>query len=47
MAVDRSRPARMQLAADSVRLSLKALAQKLRTQPGRKSVFWMTQGFPP
>jgi VWFA-related protein len=47
MAQDRSRPARMQLAADSVRLSLKALAEKLRNQPGRKSVFWMTQGFPP
>jgi VWFA-related protein len=47
MKIDRSRPAMMERAADSVRLSLKALAEKLRSQPGRKSVFWMTQGFPP
>jgi VWFA-related protein len=34
-------------ATEDVRLSLKALAAKLRKLPGRKSVFWMTEGFPP
>lgn len=33
--------------AEQVRLSLKSLAQRLGSQPGRKSVFWITQGFPP
>jgi VWFA-related protein len=33
-------------AAESVRLSLSTLADKLSHQPGRKSVFWVTQGFP-
>lgn len=33
-------------AAESVRLSLRTLADKLATQPGRKSLFWVTQGFP-
>ena len=33
--------------SENVRLSLKALAQGLSGLPGRKSVFWMTQGFPP
>lgn len=33
--------------SENVRLSLKALAQGLSALPGRKSVFWMTQGFPP
>lgn len=36
----------MRTGAESVRLSLKALAEKLSHQPGRKSVFWITQGFP-
>ena len=36
----------METAAESVRLSLRALADKLSHQPGRKSVFWVTQGFP-
>jgi VWFA-related protein len=30
-----------------VRASFDALANALRSQPGRKSVFWVTQGFPP
>jgi len=47
MLIDRSRPAMLLKATESVRLSLKALAEKLRSQPGRKSVFWMTEGFPP
>src|SRR5262249_36013408 len=38
---------RMQQGSESVRLSLQALADKLRTLPGRKSVFWITEGFPP
>jgi VWFA-related protein len=33
-------------AAESVRTSLSALAAQLARQPGRKSVFWVTQGFP-
>jgi VWFA-related protein len=37
----------MQMGYDAVRSSLKALAEVLRSQPGRKSVFWVTQGFPP
>jgi VWFA-related protein len=32
---------------ESVRDSFDALARTLRSQPGRKSVFWVTQGFPP
>ena len=32
---------------ESVRRSFDALANALRSQPGRKSVFWVTQGFPP
>ena len=32
---------------DSVRLALDTLAATLTRQPGRKSVYWMTQGFPP
>src|ERR1035438_10251230 len=32
---------------ESFRSSLNALANALRSQPGRKSVFWVTQGFPP
>jgi len=34
-------------AADAARLSLSALAASLQSLPGRKSVFWITQGFPP
>ena len=37
----------MQMDVDAVRASLDSLAQILRNQPGRKSVFWVTQGFPP
>lgn len=37
----------LQQGTESVRLSLQALADKLRTLPGRKSVFWITEGFPP
>ena len=33
--------------SESVRLSLQALAEKLRVLPGRKSVYWITEGFPP
>lgn len=36
----------MEAGAESVRLSLNALADKLSRQPGRKSVFWISQGFP-
>jgi VWFA-related protein len=36
----------MEAGAESVRTSLSALADKLSHQPGRKSVFWMSQGFP-
>ncbi len=32
---------------DSVRLALNTLSETLGRQPGRKSVYWMTQGFPP
>jgi VWFA-related protein len=34
-------------ATETLRLSLNALAAKLRELPGRKSVFWLTEGFPP
>jgi VWFA-related protein len=37
----------LQRGSESVRLSLQALAEKLRALPGRKSVFWITEGFPP
>ncbi|HEY3841307.1 MAG TPA: VWA domain-containing protein, partial [Bryobacteraceae bacterium] len=37
----------LQQSSEAVRLSLQALADKLRTLPGRKSVFWITEGFPP
>jgi VWFA-related protein len=33
-------------AAESVRTSFSALAAQLARQPGRKSVFWVSQGFP-
>lgn len=33
--------------AEAARLSLQALADHLSLVPGRKSVFWVTQGFPP
>ena len=34
-------------AAEGVRLALQALATRLGSISGRKSVFWLTQGFPP
>jgi VWFA-related protein len=37
----------MRIASEDLRLSLNALAAKLRKLPGRKSVFWITEGFPP
>ena len=43
----REKAASVQGASEAVRLSLQALAEKLRSLPGRKSVFWITQGFPP
>jgi len=33
--------------AENARLSLQTLAEQLALVPGRKSVFWITQGFPP
>src|SRR5437867_2805654 len=33
--------------SEEVRLTFRALAERLRTVPGRKSVFWITEGFPP
>ncbi len=37
----------LQIATEAVRLSMQALAERLRSLPGRKSVFWITEGFPP
>jgi VWFA-related protein len=37
----------MSVDVESVRSAFDALANALRSQPGRKSVFWVTQGFPP
>lgn len=37
----------MQRGAEAVRLSFSAIAERLRSLPGRKSVFWITEGFPP
>jgi len=37
----------IQVASEAVRLSLQALAERLRLVPGRKSVYWVTRGFPP
>jgi VWFA-related protein len=37
----------MSVDVEVVRSSFDALANALRSQPGRKSVFWVTQGFPP
>jgi VWFA-related protein len=33
--------------AEQVRLSLQGLANRLALVPGRKSVYWLTEGFPP
>jgi hypothetical protein len=33
--------------AESIRESFNALSERLRALPGRKSVFWITEGFPP
>jgi hypothetical protein len=35
------------MTSEAVRLSLQALAEKLRLLPGRKNVYWVTRGFPP
>jgi VWFA-related protein len=37
----------MRRGADAVRESFNALSERLRALPGRKSVFWITEGFPP
>jgi len=37
----------MNVAVDDVRRSFNALSERLRALPGRKSVFWITEGFPP
>jgi VWFA-related protein len=37
----------LRVASDDVRNALNLLAEKLKSLPGRKSVFWVTQGFPP
>ena len=37
----------MRQGAEDVRTALQALAERLAHVPGRKSVFWLTQGFPP
>jgi VWFA-related protein len=37
----------VRLAVEDVRASLNGLAENLRSLPGRKSLFWVTQGFPP
>jgi VWFA-related protein len=34
-------------ASEGVRMAFQALAARLGSVPGRKSVFWLTQGFPP
>ncbi len=44
---DSVRDLELQMATESVRLSMQALAERLRSLPGRKSVFWVTEGFPP
>lgn len=44
---DRARLAVMRDGAESVRQALVALAASLEGVPGRKSVFWVTEGFPP
>ncbi len=44
---DRAGYAVMRDGAESVRLALVALASSLESLPGRKSVFWITEGFPP
>jgi VWFA-related protein len=37
----------MRQSSEAIRLSFKALAERLANVPGRKSVFWVSQGFPP
>jgi len=37
----------MRRGSEAVRLSFSALAERLSSLPGRKSVFWVTEGFPP
>src|SRR6185437_15340482 len=40
-------PLVMDNVAEDVRLSLQALAEHMALVPGRKSIFWVTHGFPP
>jgi VWFA-related protein len=37
----------VRLSAEDVRAALNGFAQQLKNLPGRKSIFWVTQGFPP
>jgi len=37
----------VRLSAEDVRTTLNGIAQQLKNLPGRKSIFWITQGFPP
>ncbi|HLK46560.1 MAG TPA: VWA domain-containing protein, partial [Bryobacteraceae bacterium] len=37
----------VRISAEDVRAALNGLAEQLKNVPGRKSVFWITQGFPP
>lgn len=46
-ATPREQSAEIQMTSEAVRLSLQALAERLRLLPGRKSVYWVTRGFPP
>ena len=43
----RAGAANLRNGVESVRLALEALASSLESLPGRKSVFWITEGFPP
>lgn len=46
-ATPREASADVQVDSEAVRRSLQALAERLRLLPGRKSVYWITRGFPP
>ncbi len=46
-ATPREGGAEIQMTSEAVRLSLQALAERLRLLPGRKNVYWVTRGFPP
>jgi VWFA-related protein len=43
----REREYMLRMGSEGVRMAFDALAQRLASVPGRKSVFWVTQGFPP